>query len=73
MRAAFAGVKGYESVLQPGDVRLDGSRIRCRLVHFLTKAIDVRRITLECVTYLVLEVVDDDEIWEERQNILNLQ
>jgi hypothetical protein len=72
-RATLAGVERDEAVLEPGCVLLHRVRAARRVVHLLLERIDLRRVSLECVGDLLLEVVDDNEVGEERQDIFNLE
>lgn len=73
VRTSLACIDRYEAVLQRRDVCLDGGRIRGRLVHFSAKAVNVRRVPLERITYLILEVVDNDKVGEEGEDVFDLQ
>ncbi len=72
-RAALLRVDGDEAFLERSDVLLDRLSVVCRLVHLCLQRIDVRRVALERSADLVLEVVDDDEIGEEREDVLDFE
>ena len=73
VRAPLRGVHGHEALLQRGDVLLDRLCVLRRLVHVRLELVDVRRVPLERGADLLLEVVDDDEVGEERQDVLDLE
>ena len=73
VRAPLRGVHGDEALLQRGDVLLDGVRVARCLVHVRLERVDVRRVALEGGADLFFEVVDDDEVGEERQDVFDLE
>lgn len=73
MRAPLSGVDRDEALLESRNVLLDGLRILGHIVHLRLQRINMRRISLQGIAYLLLEVVDDYEVGEEWQNVLNLE
>ena len=65
-RALLRGIHGDEALLEGRDVLLDRLCVLCRLVHVGLQRVDVRRVALEGGAYLLLEIVDDHEVGEER-------
>ena len=72
-RAALRRVDGDEALLQRGDVLLDGVRVARCLVHVRLERVDVRRVALEGGADLFFEVVDDYKVWEEGEDVFDLE
>lgn len=70
---ALGGVDDDETIAEVGNVSLDRLGAARRVVHVALEALNVRRVALERGADLVLEVVDDDKVGEERQDVLDFE
>ena len=64
--AALARLDDRVPLLQQREVRLDVRRRPLRPVHVPLQRVDLARVVLERGADLFFEVVDDDEVGEER-------
>ena len=71
--APLVRVDRDEAFFEGGDVLLDGFGVSCGFVHFRFQAVDMCRVALERGADLVFEVIYDHKIWEEWQDIFDLQ
>ena len=72
-RACFSSVDRHKTVLQSRDILFDRlSRLRS-LVHILLQCIDMRRVTLQSMCNLLLEIINDDKVRKEWKDILDLE
>jgi gamma-glutamylcysteine synthetase len=69
--APVVGVDKDETALEVPDFGLDKLSRRRRLVHLALEALDLGRARLEGRADLNLDVVDDDEVGEEREDVLD--
>ena len=72
-RALLPRVNGDEAGFQRSNVFLCGLGDSGSFIHLMLENIDLRGIALQCMSNLFFEVVDNNEVGEERQDVLDLK
>lgn len=73
MCALVGGFYGEETVLKCHHILLYHLRCPSGVVHLTLERLDLSAIAFEGCTDFILEVVDDDKVWEEGKNVFNLK
>lgn len=66
-------VDGDKPILESRNILFDALRRRGCLIHLTLQLLDMTRVLLQSMCNLLLEIVDDHKVREERQYIFNLQ
>lgn len=72
-RALFVRVDGDKSGFERRNVLFYAFGGLCSLIHFNLERIDLGGISFQGVRNFFLEIIDDNEIREERQNIFDFE
>jgi hypothetical protein len=73
VRTSLACFQGNKAILQIGNVLFDQLCALCSFTHVRAESIDILGVLFQCKTNFVLKVIDDNKVWEEGKDILDLE